>query len=219
MKVLAGYFSHILTEEEQNEVIEEIRNFHVDDNLPTYDGKTGVVDWWAKVGEREKYVVLGKVVMAALTVFHGPQVELSFNTMKDIIDPGSSNMNLSTYSAMQTVKYELKSQKKSAIELFERGDPVFDPVNLKICRSVRGAASVYKKQLKARSEEKEAEKLKMKLSLGKLQSKKSAKEQKVAEEEKARAEHLDRERKKAKKRALERLAEIRKKKQKCMNFK
>ena len=52
---------------------------------------------------------------------------------------------------MQSVKYELKYRKKSAIE--HREDSRFDPVDVKVCRGVRFAASVYKKLKQANLKE------------------------------------------------------------------
>ena len=43
--------------------------------------------------------------LATLTDFHGPRVESSFSVMGDVMDKKSGRMNVSAYSAIQTVKY------------------------------------------------------------------------------------------------------------------
>uniref|UniRef100_A0A8C5BWR0 Sulfotransferase n=1 Tax=Gadus morhua TaxID=8049 RepID=A0A8C5BWR0_GADMO len=48
-----------------------------------------MVTWLAKVFNSQKFPALSKVVKAALSIFHGPLVEASFNLMGDIIDPKS----------------------------------------------------------------------------------------------------------------------------------
>ena len=45
-----------------------------------------------------------------LTVFHGPRVESSFSVMGHVMDKKSGRMNVSTYSAIQTVKYSLAAK-------------------------------------------------------------------------------------------------------------
>ena len=42
---------------------------------------------------------------ALLTIFHGPRVESSFSVMGEVMDKKSGRMNMSTYTAIQTVKY------------------------------------------------------------------------------------------------------------------
>ena len=54
--------------------------------LCSYEHKDDVVKWWSQVMLSGKYPALSKVVAAALSVFHGPQVESSFNLLGDIID-------------------------------------------------------------------------------------------------------------------------------------
>ena len=42
---------------------------------------------------------------ALLTIFHGPRVESSFSVIGEVMDKKSGRMNMSTYTAIQTVKY------------------------------------------------------------------------------------------------------------------
>ena len=61
-------------------------------------------DWWAKIFAISSYAQLSKVVKAALSIFSGPQVESSFNTMGDVVDDRAHNMHISTYNAVQNVR-------------------------------------------------------------------------------------------------------------------
>ena len=45
-----------------------------------------------------------------LTIFHGPRVESSFSVMGEVMDKKSGRMNMSTYTAIQTVKYSLNAK-------------------------------------------------------------------------------------------------------------
>ena len=47
---------------------------------------------------------------ALLTIFHGPRVESSFSVMGEVMDKKSGRMNISTYTAIQTVKYSLNAK-------------------------------------------------------------------------------------------------------------
>lgn len=63
-------------------------------------------------------------------------VESSFNLMGDIMDPRSTSMYISTFSAIQTVKYTLMSRKQSAVEMFSRDDARYGAVDKSLCRNV-----------------------------------------------------------------------------------
>ena len=53
------------------------------------------------------------MVIAVLTIFHGPRVEGSFSGMTDIIDSKSGRLDIESYDAMQTVKYALMANQVS----------------------------------------------------------------------------------------------------------
>ena len=87
---------------------QEILRYNVDQTLPSYQDGEDVVKWWASVFDTGKYPGLCQAVKAAMSIFHGPLVESSFNVMGNIIDQRSTSMNISTFSAVQTVKYAVK---------------------------------------------------------------------------------------------------------------
>lgn len=93
-------------------------------------GKPVEVDrWWAEVNKTGQYQLLYEMVSALLTCFHGPKVESSFSQMGDVLDRKSNRMHVSTFSAIQSVKYGLKASNMTAIQSFSRKDKLRSPVN------------------------------------------------------------------------------------------
>ena len=72
-------------------------------------------------------------------------VESSFSMMNGIIDPRSGRTEIDTYSAIMTVKYQLKSAGVTASSKFYRKDILRDPVDRNMCYYIRIAFSRYKK--------------------------------------------------------------------------
>ena len=112
---------NVLVDEEAEMYENDCRRLFVDLNLPDVLRNNKPVradNWWWQLNE--KYPVLSKLSLAALTVFHGPRVESSFSVMGDVMDKKSGRMNVSAYSAIQTVKYSwaakaLKISKKQKV--------------------------------------------------------------------------------------------------------
>ena len=125
---------NVLVDEEAEMYENDCRRLFVDFNLPDVlrDNKPVRADnwWWQLNG---KYPVLSKLFLAALTVFHGPRVASSFSVMGDVMDRKSGRMNVSTYSAIQTVKYSLAakaskiSKKQKSVQIFHREDKLKSP--------------------------------------------------------------------------------------------
>ena len=94
---------------DQEEVYEkEVRKLLSSSSLPE-SGDLKCLVWWKLI--KHSYPCLFKEVTVALSVFHGPRVESSFNVMGDVMDKKSSQMNMETYSSFQNVKYGLKARK------------------------------------------------------------------------------------------------------------
>ena len=144
-----------LDDQEKERYILQIRQIQVDTSLPVYDEKMTVDEWWAKISKGEKYGDLCKLVLSVLSIFHGPQVESSFNTMGDVIDIRSTRMNIETYSKYQTVKYFLKARNTTAVEMFKRKDILHEAVDRKLCINMKKSASEYKRVLEEKKAEKE----------------------------------------------------------------
>ena len=68
------------------------------------------------------------MALAALSCFHGPQVESSFSMMGDILDSRSGRIRVDTYGAIQTVKYSLKAKDTTANAMFGSMDSNNIPV-------------------------------------------------------------------------------------------
>jgi hypothetical protein len=77
--------------------------------------------------------------------------------MGNIIDEKSGRMNVGTYESIQTVKYRLRSSKKSAIHYFQRKDKLHSPIKTRICRGIRLAYSRYNEELQEAKKKREAE--------------------------------------------------------------
>ena len=116
---------------------QEILQYNVDQSLPSFQDGDDVVRWWACVDDTGTYPGLCQAVKAAMSIFHGPLVESSFNIMGNIIDQRSTSMNITTFSAIQTVKYTLQSRKMSAVDMFSRDESKFEPVDRRQQRQLK----------------------------------------------------------------------------------
>ena len=183
---------------------QEILRYNVDQTLPSYQDGEDVVKWWASVFDTGKYPGLCQAVKAAMSIFHGPLVESSFNVMGNIIDQRSTSMNISTFSAVQTVKYALLCRKQSGVEMFRQDDVKFSVVDRRLCGNIcsagtRDKAQRQKKLIKVRER---------RVEFG-CQPSTSASESRaevVERESVARKRHMAKQRK----RALERLVQAKK---------
>ncbi|KAJ8346615.1 hypothetical protein SKAU_G00280160 [Synaphobranchus kaupii] len=144
LKKLTYTMSHLLPPDADTH--QEILQYSVDHTLPTFKEGDDVVRLWSSVFETGKYPGLCQAVKAAMSIFHGPLVESSFNLMGDIIDPRSTSMNIATFSATQTVKYTLQSRKQNAVEMFSRDDVKFGAVDRRLCSNINSAGTRDKAQ-------------------------------------------------------------------------
>ena len=74
--------------------------------------------WWAEV--MPSYPALGKVWKACLSIFTGPRIEQSFSVMKDFMDRKSNHLAVRSYSAIQTIKYDLKARNTTTFSDFHQ---------------------------------------------------------------------------------------------------
>ena len=109
--------------------------------------------FWANLRKGGDYPNLSKMALALLSCFHGPEVESSFSVMGTVLDKTKGQMYVSTFSSVQTIKYHLKSEKKTACSYFKRKDHLHDPVNLRLCKNMKHA---YKEYQQEKDREKEA---------------------------------------------------------------
>ena len=112
--------TNVLSSTDLEDYEKECRKIMVGPTLPTalVEKKFVRADtWWFK--PKVKYPLLSKMSLALLTIFHGPRVESSFSVMGDIMDKKSGRMNVSTYSAIETVKYSLNAKTSHTFEYFK----------------------------------------------------------------------------------------------------
>ncbi|KAF0042481.1 hypothetical protein F2P81_006013 [Scophthalmus maximus] len=140
LKRLSGMLRHLLPADQ--DIQRELVWFNVDLTLPSFKEGESMVEWWGHVFDKpDKYPSLSAMVKCCLSIFHGPRVESSFSLMNDVIDQRSGNMNVSTFNAIQTVKYTLQSTEKTAVQLFRREDVKFGEVDRTLCRNINSAAA------------------------------------------------------------------------------
>ena len=152
---LPSHKKKVLVDEEAEMYENDCRRLFVDFNLPDVlqDNKPVRADNW-RWQLNEKYPVLSKLSLAVLTVFHGPRVESSFSVMGDVMDKESGRMNVSTYSAIQTVKYSLAakaskiSKKQKSVHIFHREDKLKRPVLKNVVTKIRNSKKTYVGKLK-----------------------------------------------------------------------
>lgn len=123
----------------------KFNNLMADGELLVFTPDARVDTWYHASGSFSKYPVLGLMVRACLSIFHGPQVESSFNTMGDILSTKSSSMKIDTFYAIQTVKYWMNARGKTATTAFEP--------TVKLVNNVSSAASQHKVTRKLRKRE------------------------------------------------------------------
>lgn len=153
-------------------------------------GKPVEVDrWWAEVNKTGQYQLLYEMVSALLTCFHGPKVESSFSQMGDVLDRKSNRMHVSTFSAIQSVKYGLKANNMTAIQSFSRKDKLRSPVNNNLCRLLRGSHKKHVEEHAKHRAEEEAKRTALSLKKQELVNKRKAKATMAEAEKKSRQAH------------------------------
>ena len=185
LKMLLKHFPNALSKEEKAEYEREVRAMQVDRHLPKVEDDMRLDEWWTLIFRSEKYPCLSKIVKRCLSVFTSPQVEQSFSQMNEMVTATTNRLETKTFSALQTVKYYLKSKqkpqkakgKKSAegagtsrlkekdsvsLRIFHRENVRKDPVDSLICRHLQKAHLSYKEYLSDKSMQKKKDKEKSK---------------------------------------------------------
>lgn len=149
LELLPAIVTNVLSNEELEKYMLEIRNYQID-NLPPYlleENKNQRLDeWWASVFSPGNYPSLSKLVKAIISIFHGPIVENTFNSMNYIMDSRSGRMDVRTYSAFQTVRTGIKAKNMSSLEYFHRNDVRFDPVKVNLIKNIQNSNKRYREE-------------------------------------------------------------------------
>jgi hypothetical protein len=148
LELLPTLVTNVLTKEELEYYLLEIRRYEVDDLPPfvAFEKNLRLDEWWSFVFQTKQYPCLSKLVKAIISCFHGPVVESTFSSMNYIIDPRCGRMNIKTYSAIQSVKYYLKSKNISALDYFHRSDVKHDPVMMELCKNMQTSNKRYREE-------------------------------------------------------------------------
>ena len=144
---LKSYLEPFISIDNSWDFTTELKNYVIDSDLPQPQETERLDVWWSKIFETKCYPILGSVLKASLSIFTGPMVENSFSMMNDIIDSRSGRTEIDTYSAIMTVKYQLKSARVTASSKFHRKDILRDNVNGNMWYYIQTARSRYKKRL------------------------------------------------------------------------
>ena len=105
---LPALITNVLSEEEETDHKKEVHHFNSDPTVPQFDAKKERIDHrWASV---DRYPMLKKLVLAALTCFHGPLREGCSNIMGDVMDAKSSRLGVNSLNSLQIVKSHLSSK-------------------------------------------------------------------------------------------------------------
>ncbi|GBN00891.1 Transcription factor BTF3 4 [Araneus ventricosus] len=132
MKELPLYASNVVQDSEKEAYDLKIHNFQNDHFSDIVEESVDL--WWRDVENTSKYPLLSRMTFALLTCFHEPKLEGSFSIM-NVITPGSNRLNVSTFNAMQCIKYELCSHthtQKSGVCMFSKHDFLKEKVDPKL---------------------------------------------------------------------------------------
>ena len=150
LKKLGNLFPQILESDELVDgYVTDISKINLDKELPpamiTKDDESvcpvELDDWWNRaIFVTGKYPVLTLVGKACLLIFSGPLVKGSFSIMNDIMNDKRSKMVTETYDGIMNVKLNQLALEESSTKPFSHSDPIYSPVNRKICRAMHSAA-------------------------------------------------------------------------------
>ena len=90
---------------------------------------------------------LGHVVKAASSIFTGPRVEQSFSGMNNIIDSTSNRMLVDTFSAIQTVRFDLLASKQKSVSKYHRKNYLLSPIKPRLCIKMKSSFDAHNKKL------------------------------------------------------------------------
>ena len=102
------------------------------------------------------------MLIAILSIFHGPCVESTVNFMRDVVDKHSGCMSIETYSSFQDIKFAMKAWKYSvenrSVKEFRRDNRLFTSKNPTLVSNMSNAYIYHsREQNKKRETEKRKE--------------------------------------------------------------
>ncbi|KAJ8027421.1 hypothetical protein HOLleu_32563 [Holothuria leucospilota] len=90
------------------------------------------------------------VLVSYFSESQGPRVEQSFSIMNDVICPKTNRLQVSTFGAIQTVKYDLQASHQTSIERYYREDRLKSPVDKHLCHHMQTSHSQHKQKQEAK---------------------------------------------------------------------
>lgn len=171
---MSDLITSVLTLDEKNELDKEIRdyqidekiiesmshNLFVDDKMNATKTLKNIDEYWSEIFEmsslsgEKKYSILGKIVKAALSCFHGPVVEGAFSLMESTITNHRTSLDVEGLDSYQTIKYYLKAEDMSSLEAFYSTEsPETHPVEKRLLSNMMKSKKEYNAHLKKKSGE------------------------------------------------------------------
>ncbi|KAK7088119.1 hypothetical protein V1264_022079 [Littorina saxatilis] len=130
LKKLATSLPNVITEEQRGTLDSEARDYAVDKDVKnlaaSYDPDSDTcrldVNFWSlvfrlKTNGSVRFPMMMRLIKALLSIFSGPLVESSFNTMDDCIRKDRVNLLSENYEAVAMVRSSLKSKQATATTL------------------------------------------------------------------------------------------------------
>ena len=132
---------------------QELNRYIVDDTLPPFSIDERIDSW--RVEQSLSYPILTKIALAISSAFSGPHVEGSFSVMTEVLSLKAGRRSVNNYGALQSVKYLLRAEGKSAVQRFQR-EKLTDQVDKSLITDIRAANSRWKAQHKRKQEARQA---------------------------------------------------------------
>ena len=148
--------TNVLEDHELDDCSQQCRKYVLDQTIPIVKGGERIDAWWSKFVSKPGYESLAKMNKAVLSCFHGPQVENSFSAIKNILNCKTSRMNVPTFDAKQSIRYDLASSGKLSVEYFHREYIVFSPVNKQLMANMKTGRSRYTEEIRIAKEKEQA---------------------------------------------------------------
>ena len=75
------------------------------------------------------------------------QLVFFYSAMNDVINKKTNRMNVSTFAAIQTVKYNLRAENETSINRYKRLNFLRSPINRDQCRKMQLSRKAYEDKL------------------------------------------------------------------------
>lgn len=146
---LKDFFPTVLNDPGRAALYDEVNKFSLDPTLVTEESQR-VNKWWNQIFKSAIYPSFSRLVKACLSIFTGPQVEQSFSSMNLIINKTTNCLDVQTFSARQSLKYDMKARKKTSLQLFHRESVQYSSIDKALVFHMQTAHSRHNKKMRER---------------------------------------------------------------------